>query len=205
MAEQDQYQKPQGAEGRKVMDLMNTQHRDVTTWALAQLPRVKPKRILDLGCGGGACLRMLATAYPGAFVDGADISAEAVGYCRERNSSFIGWGRMAVTEGSAENLPYPDSTFDLITAIETYFFWPDLADTVKAVAAKLKPQGVLLVVSEMYPDDEHRAHVKDMCATYHMNILENDRMQTLLEAAGLQTRTVTDKDKNWVAFVAVKA
>ncbi|MDD2626546.1 MAG: class I SAM-dependent methyltransferase [Candidatus Methanomethylophilus sp.] len=204
MSEPDQYQNPRGDEGRKVMDLMNTQHKDVTTWALAQLPQMKSKRILDLGCGGGALLRILATEHPGAFVDGVDISADAVAYSQKRNSAFIEWGRMAVTKGSAASLPFPDGTFDLITAVETYFFWPDLGNTFKAVAAKLKSKGVLLVVSEMYPDDEHKAHIEEMCATYHMQIRENSEVQSLLEAAGLKTQTVTKADQNWVAFIAVK-
>src|SRR6185436_10162939 len=65
-------------------------------------------RILDVGCGTGANLKMLA-AYGNA--EGVDISQQAVDYCRQR-------GLQSVKLGAAEQLPYEDASFELVTALD---------------------------------------------------------------------------------------
>ena len=65
-------------------------------------------RILDVGCGTGANLLMLSK-YGDA--EGVDISEDALAFCRER-------GLDKVKLGAAEELPYEDGTFDLVTAFD---------------------------------------------------------------------------------------
>src|ERR687886_1002467 len=60
-------------------------------------------RILDVGCGTGANLEMLARFGD---AEGVDVSEEALAFCRAR-------GLTAVQAGAAESLPYVDKTFDL--------------------------------------------------------------------------------------------
>jgi SAM-dependent methyltransferase len=65
-------------------------------------------RILDVGCGTGANLMMLSQFGE---TEGVDISQDALSFCRER-------GLQNVRHGAAEELPYPDGTFDLVTALD---------------------------------------------------------------------------------------
>src|SRR6185369_12538506 len=65
-------------------------------------------RILDVGCGTGANLKMLA-GYGSA--EGVDISPQAVEFCRDR-------GLNSVRLGAAEQLPYDDDSFELVTALD---------------------------------------------------------------------------------------
>src|SRR5690348_8912269 len=69
---------------------------------------VQHPRILDVGCGTGANLKMLA-AYGKA--EGVDISSQAVEFCHER-------GLESVKLGAIEHLPYADDSFDLVTALD---------------------------------------------------------------------------------------
>ena len=71
------------------------------------LPNAKPK-ILDVGCGTGANLKMLA-AYGSA--EGVDISPQAVDFCRER-------GLDSVKLGAVEHLPYESGSFEMVTALD---------------------------------------------------------------------------------------
>src|SRR5689334_8824306 len=73
----------------------------------ATLNKSNPK-ILDVGCGTGGNLKMLG-AYGNA--EGVDISQDAVDFCRER-------GLDSVKLGAAEQLPYEDNSFDIITALD---------------------------------------------------------------------------------------
>jgi SAM-dependent methyltransferase len=65
-------------------------------------------RILDIGCGTGANLEMLARFGE---AKGVDVSTEALAFCRER-------GLQNVRQGEAEHLPYEDGSFDLVTGLD---------------------------------------------------------------------------------------
>jgi SAM-dependent methyltransferase len=65
-------------------------------------------RILDVGCGTGANLEMLADFGE---VEGVDVSTEALDFCQTR-------GLHNVRQGEAERLPYEDKSFDLVTGLD---------------------------------------------------------------------------------------
>jgi SAM-dependent methyltransferase len=65
-------------------------------------------RILDVGCGTGANLQMLAAF---GIAEGVDVSVEALDFCRAR-------GLGSVRQGAAESLPYEDAQFDLVTGLD---------------------------------------------------------------------------------------
>jgi SAM-dependent methyltransferase len=68
----------------------------------------RPPRILDVGCGTGANLEMLAQFGE---TEGVDVSEDALAFCRAR-------GLHQVKLGAAEELPYADASFDLVTALD---------------------------------------------------------------------------------------
>ena len=99
--------------------------------------RVKDRkaRILDVGCGTGANL-LLLSKYGDA--EGVDISDDALKFCRER-------GLQKVKNGSAEQLPYDDASFDLVTALDVVEHLDDDLAGLKEMRRVLKPGGRALV------------------------------------------------------------
>jgi SAM-dependent methyltransferase len=97
-----------------------------------QTPR---PRILDVGCGTGANLEML-----GEFGDaeGVDVSTDALSFCRQR-------GIERVKLGEAENLPYPDQSFDLVTALDVVEHLDDDLAGLREMRRVLKPGGRALL------------------------------------------------------------
>lgn len=79
---------------------------------IVSLAGVRPgDSVLDVGCSGGYLARKLAAAAgPAGRVTGVDPSEAAIGYARGRAS-----GAMAFTVGVAQDLPLPDSSFDVVT------------------------------------------------------------------------------------------
>ena len=71
-------------------------------------PQDSPLNILDVGCGTGANLEMLAQF---GAAEGVDLSAEALSFCQER-------GLRNVKQGEAEALPYDAESFDLVTGLD---------------------------------------------------------------------------------------
>src|ERR1044071_2175485 len=92
-------------------------------------------RILDVGCGTGANLLMLSK-YGDA--EGVDISEDALAFCRER-------GLDKVKLGAAEELPYEDGTFDLVTAFDVVEHMDNDLAGLKEMRRVLRPGGRVLL------------------------------------------------------------
>jgi len=92
-------------------------------------------RILDVGCGTGANLKMLAEH---GSAEGVDISPQAVDFCRER-------GLDSVKLGAIEQLPYDNDAFDLVTALDVIEHLDDDVAGLREMRRVLRRDGRLLV------------------------------------------------------------
>src|SRR5215471_16629418 len=119
-----QCRKPAGWPGRWIVTLMNRSHAGLTGWGLSHVAIDRNFRILDVGCGGGATIRRLASAADLGKVCGVDYSRASVAASRATNADAIAAGRVEIQEGSVSRLPYPDAAFDLVTAVETHYYCP---------------------------------------------------------------------------------
>lgn len=68
-------------------------------------------RVLDVGCAKGFLVKDLADALPGLEVLGLDISEYALANCHRDVA-----GRLQL--GSAEDLPFPDNSFDCVISLD---------------------------------------------------------------------------------------
>jgi SAM-dependent methyltransferase len=198
------FRRPQGEQGMEVLKSMNEHHSQLTDWALSHLDDFVPSRILDIGCGGGMALFKMATLYPSSMLDGVDISEESVRFSIGTNSESVRSGRMSIREGSVSALPFPDGSFDLITAFETYFFWPDLRSDLRETVRVLAPGGALLIVSEAYPHPDFQEQNDENTRLCGLRLVENEEMLSLLRSHGLHPVAYVREELNWVAFVACK-
>jgi SAM-dependent methyltransferase len=92
-------------------------------------------RILDVGCGTGANLLLLAK-YGEA--EGVDVSEDALAFCRAR-------GLDKVKLGAGEELPYEDGTFDLVTAFDVVEHMDDDLAGLREMRRVLHPGGRVLL------------------------------------------------------------
>ena len=82
--------------------------------ALIDSIQVKPRRILDLGCGTGSTTLMLKQAFPQAQVIGLDLSPYML--VRAEDKAKIANLDIQWHHGDAEKTGFPDQSFDLVTA-----------------------------------------------------------------------------------------
>jgi ubiquinone/menaquinone biosynthesis C-methylase UbiE len=54
-----------------------------------------------------------------------------------------------ITQGAVQKIPMPNNFFDLVTVVETYYFWNDFQAGTQEIKRVLKPNGILLIISEM--------------------------------------------------------
>lgn len=191
--------KPCGLLGRLIGSLMNLGHRDAYVWGLAHLPIEPNSTVLDIGCGGGVAVGLLAAKASDGKVYGIDHSLDMVNLSRKVNKRLIRGGRVEIDHGSVSCLPYSDDMFDTATAFETIEFWPSLSEDLKEVKRVLKPGGTLLVVNR------HNTAKKEGKWAEFLQIHTSDGYRGRLGDAGYVDISIDDCSKEgWIAVVARK-
>lgn len=133
-------------------------------------------RILDVGCGTGANLKMLA-AFGTAH--GVDISQQALEFCRQR-------GLDNVRLGAAESLPYEDELFDLVTALDVIEHLDDDQVGLREVSRVLRPGGQVLL---FVPAFMFLWGVQDEVSN-HRRRYNREELISKVKAAGFEIKTV---------------
>ena len=109
---------------------------------------VAEQRVADLGCGRGG--GTLAFAAAGASIHGIDINPAAIAFARAQASQRSLPATFAV--GNALEFPAPEwqGRADLVLLQEVVEHVPDVAQTLRAAAAWVKPHGCCLVTFPPY-------------------------------------------------------
>ena len=197
-----QARKPTGRFGRFVAISMSHGHSKVTKWGLSHVSINKDDKILDIGCGGGKTINTLADRAAEGKIYGIDYSEDCVVVASKTNKKFIDAGRVEILHASVESLPFPDDSFDLVTAVETYYFWPDLINNLKEIRRVLKPRGSVILINEMYRHDRFEkrnakwARMGDF--TYH---LPEEFGEFMRDAGYSLIQIDVLENKNWITAI----
>lgn len=194
-----QVRKPRGWVGRRIAQAMNASHAGMTEWGLQQVAVAKNALLLDVGCGGGSTVRRLAALAPEGRVVGLDFSTASVAVAQGTNAKEIAEGRVLIARGTVAGLPFADSTFDLVTAVETHYYWPDLAANVREVRRVLKPGGTFLLIAETYRDGTMGRLSGMVMPLLGAALLSDMEHRDLLRTAGFgEATTIHQKGKDWI-------
>lgn len=99
-------------------------------------------------------------------------------------------------------LPFPENIFDLVTAFETVYFWPDLVQGLRQILSVLKPGGQIMICNESNgenPQDEKWARI-----IQGMTIYRAAELQSALQQAGFTNIRIDANQKNWLCVQASK-
>lgn len=108
--------------------------------------------LLDVGCGPGIFLRHLADSRPGDFsLTGVDLSEAMIDEARQR---MVGVAGARLDVGSADALPYADSSFDVVVAMGVLEYC-DVPRTLAELARVARP-GATVIVSMLNPLSPYR-------------------------------------------------
>lgn len=199
-----QCQKPEGWLGRLVLRNMNARHSGVTDWGLSHISVKKQFTILDIGCGGGRTVSKLAAMATEGKVYGLDYSTTSVAIASKTNREWIKSGRVEIREGSVSQLPFATATFDLVVAVETHFWWPDLPGDLRELLRVLKPGGELAIIAEVYKGASTKTAkvVEQYLPMTGMKLLSPDEHRDLLTNAGYSNVQITVEPSNGWIFAA---
>jgi ubiquinone/menaquinone biosynthesis C-methylase UbiE len=186
---------------------MNSRHSKVTDWGLSQISIPTQGSILDVGCGGGRTVSKLAAVATQGKVYGVDHSKESIAVAGKTNREWIEGGSVEIREGSVSQLPFSSNAFDLITAVETHFWWPDPPADMREVFRVTKPGGTLIVIAEIYKGAT--STVAKLAEKYAprtgMKLLTIDEHRDLLANAGYSdVQVIADPGKGWICATGRK-
>jgi ubiquinone/menaquinone biosynthesis C-methylase UbiE len=202
-----QCQKPTGWLGRFTLWRMNASHSKLTDWGLSHISIEPHCTILDVGCGGGRTVSKLAALATQGKVYGIDFSADSVAFSQKTNAQSIRAGRVEIRQGSVSQLPFADGMFDLITAVETHFWWPNLPADMREVFRVQKPGGTLIVIAEVYKGANAMASrlAEKYGSRTGMTLLSVDEHRELFATAGYSNVQIdAQPDKGWICCTGTK-
>jgi ubiquinone/menaquinone biosynthesis C-methylase UbiE len=98
------------------------------------------RKVLEVSSGhGGGASYLTRTLHPASYT-GLDFNAEGVAFCQQRHSL----PGLEFVQGDAQNLPFPDESFDAVLNVEASHIYPDFERFVGEVARVLRPGGHFL-------------------------------------------------------------
>ena len=178
---------------------MNVSHSPLTTWGLEHVTIGKEFAILDVGCGGGATVSRLAATASDGLVCGIDYADGSVAVSRRKNAALIAAGRVDILKASVSQLPFDPGTFDLVTAIETHYYWPDLAASMLEIRRVLKPGGTLMILAESYRGSRFDALQRVVMKPLKSAHLSADEHRELFTTAGYSDVGVSEhRGRGWI-------
>ena len=201
----NQWRRPTGWLGRLLAWVLNLSHSRVNTWGLKHLSIGKHDVILDVGCGGGMTVRRLAGIATEGKAYGIDISEECVAVSRRTNRQLIRMRRVEIRSGSVSCLPFSGDMFDLVTAVDSHYYWPDLSADLQEVLRVLKPGGLLAIIGETYKGGKYaerdRRFVESVNLAYHTV----SELGELISKAGYSdVQMFEEYDRGWMCGVGRK-
>lgn len=199
----DQFRRPTGRRGRLVAALMNRGHEMLALWGLTHVNIKFDHLILDVGCGGGQTINRLAQRASLGKVFGVDYSADVVEYARKVNKQLITENRVEIIAGSVEKMGFSDNFFDLVIAIETYYFWSSFSDALKEIRRVLKPSGKLIIINEMVKDGLYEVKHAKIIEQTHVRLIPLEEIRDIVQTVGfVEVQIFTKADSPWNAILA---
>lgn len=197
---------PKGFWGRLMIKSMNKNHSELTDWGLCHVEINRNYTLLDIGCGGGKTVSKLCEKIGNGKVYGIDNSELCVENSKKLNNKNVICGKAVITQASVSNLPFDVDSFDIVTAVETYYFWPDKLNDLKEIYRVLKPGGKLLLVFEMLKTDDDPFKWEKVEKIIGTNAVTKEEISDILYRAGyINIQTFTKSGTSWLCATAEKS
>jgi SAM-dependent methyltransferase len=197
--------KPTGRFGRLLIKTMNISHYQLADWGLSHLSIGKQDAILDIGCGGGSTVHKLAKIATNGKVYGIDFSNESVMVSRMTNKQFVQIGHVEIRQSSVSCLPFSESMFDLVTAVNTHNYWPDLVTDLQEILRVLKPGGKLTIIGSVYAGGKYDKRNQNYAALIKIAFPSLNELREIFLGAGYsEVQMFEQRYRSWICGIGRK-
>lgn len=125
-------------------------------------------RVLDVGCGRGGTIWVMANHFHARQLVGLDLSSSAIRF----DAATHRYDHVSFLEGDAEHLPFAHGSFDVVSNVESSHSYPDIGAFYNEVSRVLRPGGAFLY-TDVFPPASWREQV--VCLQACGLAVEHDR------------------------------
>lgn len=187
--------------GKLCVNMMNRGHAKIHQWGLSNIEKQHVNEFLDIGCGGGVIIANLLKRFEQSTAYGVDYSETSVESTKKFNSKAVAEKRAIISQASVSCLPYYEEKFDLITAFETVYFWPDIQNDFKEVYRVMKKDGTFMITNALSNPKEGEFWQKKI----DMNLYTTQHLEYVLFDAGFRNiNTMKHSNGKWICVRAEK-
>lgn len=135
-----QFGNPHGFIGQICCKIMNVINNGMYKSVLNQINADAHSTILDVGYGNGYLLKKLYKKFD-CDLYGIELSADAQKLAYKRNKRAVERGTIKLLQADCCNMPFEQETFDIITTVNTVYFWEDTQKGLTEIHRALKKGG----------------------------------------------------------------
>lgn len=129
---------------------MERRHRRLAERMLERVEIRRDSSVLDIGCGDGWLLRLIAGSAPDAALAGIDVSMEMVHAARLACAAL---DNVMIAPGAAEEIPWAGGYFSCVLSVESAYYWPEPARAAGEIFRVTKPGGSFHVLINYYEEN----------------------------------------------------
>lgn len=111
-----------------------------------QLRGARPFRMLDVGCGTGTLINIVAGQAEAELLVGLDYSPVMLRHLTEKIAGSPRADKLHAVQGDAERLPFADESFDVVTCCNSFHHYPHQGAVMRGFHRVLRPGGLLVLV-----------------------------------------------------------
>ncbi|MCC0649936.1 class I SAM-dependent methyltransferase [Clostridioides sp. ZZV15-6598] len=180
-----QFGNPRGIIGKCCCLIMNTINQKMYKSLISCIRLNEQSRLLDIGYGNGYLIQQIYKKYS-TDICGIDISKDMKELATKQNLKGIEDGKIQLSIGNCCNLEYKDNSFDIVTSINTIYFWDDTTKGLSEIFRVLKPEGIFYNV--VYSKE----WLQKLSYTKEFQLFDKENLILLGEKVGFSEITIED-------------
>lgn len=129
---------------------MQEEHIIAVEAAIKEMPLSNGLKVLDIGCGNGYAVRLIATKImPDGLATGVDIAENMIITATEKSKHFKNTN---FRKADFLNLPFEKDSFDIVLSVESIYYAEDFSKALQNVYKILKPSGIFYCVTYFFKE-----------------------------------------------------
>jgi len=159
---------------------MERDHLPIVLPMLEMMSLQADENVLDIGCGSGWLVRLIASYVNEGRVVGIDVSDEMIRLARR---ATVDLPNVFCAVGSVDEIPWQPNFFTRVVSVESAYYWPDPARGLREIFRVTAERGSAWILINYYKDNPHCHQWGDLLGI-PAKLLSAEEWSTLFHDAG---------------------